>query len=91
MAEKLTELEMKAYNALKEKGQALNEYKFQRGDLETQLDLIKEALQNIRTTCIEKSKEVSTEWEDFLKSVKTQYGEGVQIDTDGNIIKGEGE
>lgn len=90
MAEKLTELEMKAYNALKEKEQELNELKYQLGNLELQLDLIKDATMNLRKTSIGKAKEFSKEWEDFLKSVKTQYGEDVQIDPDGNIIKGEG-
>ena len=90
MAEKLTELEMKAYNALKEKEQELNELKYQLGNLELQLDLIKDAAMNLRRTSVEKAKEFSKEWEDFIKSVKTQYGEDVQIDPDGNIIKGEG-
>lgn len=98
MAENLTELELKAFKDLKVKEQELNEGKFKLGDLDTYLESLKKQVntlegsyQELRKSNFEKAKEFSKEWMEFVQNVKKQYGEDVQIDEDGNIIKGEEE
>lgn len=98
MAENLTELELKAFKDLKVKEQELNEGKFKLGDLDTYLESLKKQVntlegsyQELSESNFEKAKEFSKEWMEFVQNVKKQYGEDVQIDEDGNIVKGEEE